>query len=152
MSDLEPVRWGILACGNIANAFAAAVNETGSSVLHAVASRDVDKAQAFAQKHGLKIGTISDLIAYRRRNDNLVSVVEQATITSEFGGEWDMRVYTDTTHGDEHVVLSKGDLSGDDPVLVRMHSLDPMLDMIGTGPKGRAFEFSQSMKINTLDR
>lgn len=52
MSDTRPVKWGILACGSIANAFANAVNETDGSVLHAVASRDVKKAQSFAQKYG----------------------------------------------------------------------------------------------------
>lgn len=101
---------------------------------------------AFAQRHGLKIGTISDLIAYRRRYDNLVKLESESQITSEFGGDWTMRVYTDTTQGAQHIALIKGVISGDDPVLVRMHGLDPMLDMIGTGPKGRAFEFSQAMK------
>jgi 3,4-dihydroxy 2-butanone 4-phosphate synthase/GTP cyclohydrolase II len=101
---------------------------------------------AFAQRHNLKIGTISDLIAYRRRNDNLVRVRKEETITSEFGGDWQMRIYTDETHGDEHIVLSKGDLSGDDPVLVRMHALDPLLDVVGTGPKGRADEFQHAMQ------
>ena len=86
---------------------------------------------AFAQLHGLKIGTISDLIAYRRRHDNLVRVRSEETITSEFGGDWQMKVYADETHGDEHIVLTKGDLSGDAPVLVRMHAMDPMLDIIG---------------------
>jgi 3,4-dihydroxy 2-butanone 4-phosphate synthase/GTP cyclohydrolase II len=101
----------------------------------------------FAQLHGLKIGTISDLISYRRRNDNLVRVKGEEMIQSEFGGEWQMRIFNDETQGAEHIALVKGDISGGSPVLVRMHSLDPMLDMIGTGPKGRAFEFSQSMKI-----
>ena len=101
---------------------------------------------AFAQKHNLKIGTISDLIAYRRRNDNLVKVCKEETIESEFGGEWQMRVYTDETHGDEHIVLTKGDISGGGPVLVRMHAMDPMLDVVGTGPKGRADEFGDAMR------
>ena len=101
---------------------------------------------AFGQRHGLKIGTISDLIAYRRRNDNLVKVRTETPITSEFGGEWMMRVYTDETHGDEHIVLVKGDISTPDPVLVRMHAMDPMLDVIGTGPKGRAHEFQHAME------
>ncbi len=101
---------------------------------------------AFAQRHNLKIGTISDLIGYRRRNDNLVRVQQEETITSEFGGEWNMRIYTDETHGDEHIVLTKGDLSGDDPVLVRMHAMDPMLDIVGTGPTGRADEFKHAMQ------
>ena len=102
---------------------------------------------SFAQRHGLKIGTISDLIAYRRRNDNLVRSGELTKILSEFGGEWDMRVYEDETHGDQHIVLSKGDLTGDTPVLVRMHAMDPMLDLVGIGPKGRADEFGAAMEI-----
>lgn len=101
---------------------------------------------AFAQKHGLKIGTISDLIAYRRRNDNLVKVASSQEIESEFGGMWSMRIYADETHGDEHIVLIKGDISGDAPVLVRMHALDPMLDIVGTGPQGRAAEFGDAMQ------
>ncbi|WP_136442774.1 3,4-dihydroxy-2-butanone-4-phosphate synthase [Pacificoceanicola onchidii] len=101
---------------------------------------------AFAQKHGLKIGTISDLIKYRRRHDNLVQISKEETITSEFGGEWNMRVYVDETHGDEHIVLMKGDISTPEPVLVRMHAMDPMLDVVGTGPSGRAAEFSHAMQ------
>jgi 3,4-dihydroxy 2-butanone 4-phosphate synthase/GTP cyclohydrolase II len=101
---------------------------------------------AFAQRHNLKIGTISDLIAYRRRHDNLVKLRDEQQITSEFGGDWTMRIYTDQTQGAEHIALIKGDISGDEPVLVRMHSLDPMLDMVGVGHEGRAFEFSQAMK------
>ncbi|QFU08679.1 Riboflavin biosynthesis protein RibBA [Rhodobacteraceae bacterium THAF1] len=101
---------------------------------------------AFAQRHNLKIGTISDLIRYRRRNDNLVRNTSEQTITSEFGGEWTMRVYQDETHGAEHIVLIKGDIAGDDPVLVRMHALDPMLDVLGTGPTGRADEFADAMR------
>ena len=102
---------------------------------------------AFAQKHGLKIGTISDLIAYRRRHDNLVRVMREMTINSEFGGQWSLRVYTDTTQGAEHVVLVKGDITTPEPVLVRMHAFDPFLDLIGTGGPGRAGEFSDAMRL-----
>ena len=102
---------------------------------------------AFAQRHNLKIGTISDLIAYRRRHDNLVRVQTEQTITSEFGGDWVMRVYTDQTQGAEHIALIKGDIGGDDPVLVRMHALDPMLDVVGAGPKGRVREFGAAMDL-----
>ena len=102
---------------------------------------------AFAQRHNLKIGTISDLIAYRRRHDNLVAVTEEKTVTSEFGGEWTLRVFTDTAHGDDHIALIKGDLSGEEPVHVRMHALDPMLDVIGLGAEGRAGEFGDAMEI-----
>ncbi|MBF9032462.1 3,4-dihydroxy-2-butanone-4-phosphate synthase [Rhodobacterales bacterium HKCCE3408] len=101
---------------------------------------------AFAQRHNLKIGTISDLIAYRRRHDNLVRQRSEETIESEFGGEWTLRIYTDTTQGAEHIVLIKGDIVTDEPVLVRMHAMDPLLDVVGTGPKGRAREFGAAME------
>ena len=102
---------------------------------------------AFAQLHGLKIGTISDLIAYRRRNDNLVRERDVQTIQSEFGGDWMLRIYTDETQGAEHIALIKGDISTDEPVLVRMHALDPLLDVVGTGGSGRASEFGHAMQL-----
>ena len=102
---------------------------------------------AFAQRHNLKIGTISDLISYRRRHYNLVKQREERVITSEFGGDWTMRIYTDETQGAEHIVLIKGDITGSDPVLVRMHAMDPLLDVVGTGPKGRAGEFGDAMRL-----
>jgi 3,4-dihydroxy 2-butanone 4-phosphate synthase/GTP cyclohydrolase II len=102
---------------------------------------------AFAQLHNLKIGTISDLIAYRRRHDNLVRVRDTSTITSEFGGEWEIRIYTDETQGAEHIALIKGDITTPDPVLVRMHAMDPMLDVVGTGPRGRRNEFGDAMQL-----
>ena len=101
----------------------------------------------FAQRHGLKIGTISDLISYRRRHDNLVKQRSEQQVISEFGGEWTMRVFNDETQGAEHIALIKGDIAGDAPVWVRMHALDPLRDMVGLGPNGRAFEFSNSMKM-----
>ena len=102
---------------------------------------------AFAQKHNVKIGTISDLIAYRRRHDNLVTITKEDTVTSEFGGEWQLRIFKDTAHGDEHIALVKGDIGGDAPCLVRMHALDPMLDVVGLGPVGRRNEFGDAMKL-----
>lgn len=101
----------------------------------------------FAQKHGLKIGTISDLIAYRRRNDNLVKLTEERAVTAEFGGDWTMRIYTDVTEGAEHVVLIKGDITTPGPVLTRMHTLDPLLDVVGLGGAGRTAEFAEAMKL-----
>ena len=88
---------------------------------------------AFAQRHGLKIGTISDLIAYRRRHDNLVNECAQSAVTSMFGGDWMMRIFTDETQGAEHIVLTKGDISTPEPVLVRMHALNPLEDVLGIG-------------------
>ena len=101
----------------------------------------------FAQRHGLKIGTISDLIGYRRRNDNLVRMAGERDVTSEFGGDWRMRTYTDETQGAEHIVLIKGDIHTPEPVLVRMHALDPLLDIVGLGPAGRRDEFGDAMRL-----
>ncbi|MBA3908720.1 MAG: 3,4-dihydroxy-2-butanone-4-phosphate synthase [Rhodobacter sp.] len=101
----------------------------------------------FAQRHGLKIGTISDLIAYRRRHDNLVRVISEQEIVSEFGGTWTMRIYADVTEGAEHVVLIKGDITTGGPVLTRMHTLDPLLDVVGLGPAGRTSEFGDAMRV-----
>jgi len=89
---------------------------------------------AFAQRHRLKVGTISDLIAYRLRNDSLVREIAQRPVTSLTGGTWMMRVFSDATQGAEHIVLSKGDLSTPEPVLVRMHSLNPLEDVLGLHP------------------
>lgn len=88
---------------------------------------------SFAQRHGLKIGTISDLIAYRRRHDNLVREKAVKRVTSVHGGDWLMRIYADETHGSEHIVLTKGDLSGEVPVLARVHQLNPLEDALGIG-------------------
>ena len=85
---------------------------------------------SFAQKHGLKIGTISDLIAYRRKHDNLIREADTATINSVFGGEWLLRVFRDEPGGMEHYTLTKGDVSDGEPVLTRMHVLDPLEDVL----------------------
>ena len=101
----------------------------------------------FAQRHGLKIGTISDLIAYRRRNDNLVKERAVKRVTSAHGGEWIMRIFSDVAQGAEHVVLTKGDIGSDEPVLVRMHALDPLADVLGIGDAEAVSELSGAMKV-----
>ncbi|MGC1259445.1 MAG: 3,4-dihydroxy-2-butanone-4-phosphate synthase [Jannaschia helgolandensis] len=88
---------------------------------------------AFAQLHGLKIGTISDLISYRRRHDNLVNQTDARPVTSRIGGDWLMRIFTDETQGSEHIVLTKGDIDHGGPVLVRMHAMNPLEDALGIG-------------------
>ncbi|KIC16156.1 3,4-dihydroxy-2-butanone-4-phosphate synthase [Leisingera sp. ANG-DT] len=100
----------------------------------------------YAQKHGLKIGTISDLITYRARNDNLVVETSRETVNSEIGGEWEMRLFTDQTHGIEHVVMIKGDITAPEPVLVRTHALHEATDILGLGPKS-ARQLPRAMEI-----
>jgi len=86
----------------------------------------------FAQFHGLKIGTIEDLIAYRRKYDNLVRRDFETTIESQFGGKFDLKVYVNTLEYAEHIALVKGDISDGEPVLVRMHAVNVVDDLIGT--------------------
>ncbi len=100
----------------------------------------------FAKEHGLKIGTISDLIAYRARNDNLVVETSRTTVTSEFGGDWELRLFTDQTHGVEHVVMIKGDITTPDPVLTRTHALHEATDVLGLGPKS-ARQLPRAMEL-----
>ncbi len=90
----------------------------------------------FAQFHGLKIGAIADLIAYRRKYDSLMRLVEATTITSPYGGEFDLKVYANSMDGCEHIALVKGDISGPDPVLVRVHAVNVLEDMLGSGRNG----------------
>ncbi|MEM0943137.1 MAG: 3,4-dihydroxy-2-butanone-4-phosphate synthase, partial [Pseudomonadota bacterium] len=89
---------------------------------------------SFAQKHNLKIGTISELISYRRRHDNLVREVEQAEIKSVIGGRWHVKVFRDQPDGNEHYALIKGDVASGGPVLTRIHVLDPLEDVIALNP------------------
>ena len=99
---------------------------------------------AFAQRHGLKIGTISDLIAYRRRHDNLVRAGTECRVTSDYGGEWQMRIFTDVTGGAEHIALSKGDITTPEPVLVRMHAVNALEDLLAIHPE-RAHQLRDAM-------
>ena len=101
---------------------------------------------AFGQRHGLKIGTISDLIAYRRRYDNLVRESAIRAVHSEFGGEWMLRVFTDNTGDAEHIVMIKGDISDGKPVLVRMHVVNPLDDLLALTP-GRSHQLEMAMNV-----
>lgn len=88
----------------------------------------------FAQEHGLKIGTIADLITYRRRYDNLIKMLKEEKIESVHGGEFTMKIYANSVDYAEHVALVKKDISTDEPVLVRMHSVNFLNDVVGVGP------------------
>lgn len=85
-----------------------------------------------AQHHGLKIATIADLIAYRLKYDSLVSRIEEQTVESAFGGEFQLKIYANTVQNSEHIALVKGDISSGGPVLVRMHACNVLTDMLGT--------------------
>jgi 3,4-dihydroxy 2-butanone 4-phosphate synthase / GTP cyclohydrolase II len=86
---------------------------------------------AFAQLHGLKIGTIADLIAYRRRTERQVERVLETPFDSAYGGRFRMVIYRNILDRTEHVVLTKGKIDPEKPTLVRMHRVDFAADMLG---------------------
>ena len=85
----------------------------------------------FAQLHGLKIATIADLIAYRRRYDHFIHRAIETELESQYGGEFKMMVYLNTVEYAEHIALVKGDISTPEPVLVRMHAINVFDDILG---------------------
>ncbi len=99
----------------------------------------------FAQLHGLKIGTIRDLIAYRRRYDRIVERTVETEFVSRFGGDFKLYVYTNRVAHAEHVALVKGDLHGDEPVLVRMHAMNVLDDVLGDARSGTGQELHAAM-------
>jgi 3,4-dihydroxy 2-butanone 4-phosphate synthase/GTP cyclohydrolase II len=91
----------------------------------------LDDLVAFAQRHGLKIGTIRDLIAYRRRHDHLVEKRAELRFTSRWGGEWTAMTYWNKATGEEQIALVKGRIDPEQPTLVRMHALSMFTDIFG---------------------
>jgi 3,4-dihydroxy 2-butanone 4-phosphate synthase/GTP cyclohydrolase II len=84
----------------------------------------------FAQLHGLKIGTIADLIAYRRRFDHIVQRTAEGPFESRNGGTFRAIAYLNTVENSEHLALVKGDVSGPEPVLVRVQTLNIYDDVL----------------------
>jgi 3,4-dihydroxy 2-butanone 4-phosphate synthase/GTP cyclohydrolase II len=91
---------------------------------------------AFAQRHGLKIGTIEDLIGYRLKHDRIVTQVARKSVVSAFGGAFELYVYATTVEPVEHLALVKGDLSAPEPVLVRVHHVNVAADLLSIGREG----------------
>lgn len=91
----------------------------------------LEDVSAFARRHGLKMMTIADLIAYRRRVDRLVDAVEEVDLPTAFG-HFRLRMYRSRVSNLEHLALIKGDVATDDPVLVRVHSECFTGDVLGS--------------------
>src|SRR6185503_11956547 len=85
----------------------------------------------FAQRHNIKIGTIADLIAYRRRTETIVERRVTTDFHSVFGGDFKLHVYINRIAYAEHVALVKGNVNTTEPVLVRMHALNVLDDVLG---------------------
>ncbi|MBP2303788.1 3,4-dihydroxy-2-butanone-4-phosphate synthase [Azospirillum melinis] len=101
----------------------------------------------FAQFHGLKVGTIADLIAYRRRTETIVEQVLAGNLDSRYGGRFQSYVYINKIQYAEHIALVRGDISGDEPVLVRMHAQSVLDDVLGDRNSGRDNDLHASMEL-----
>jgi 3,4-dihydroxy 2-butanone 4-phosphate synthase/GTP cyclohydrolase II len=85
----------------------------------------------FGREHGLKIGTIADLIAYRRRSERIVTRVASAPFESIYGKDFTIHVYRNSIDGGEHIALVRGDIQEGKPTLVRVHQVDLSADLLG---------------------
>ena len=104
--------------------------------------------EKFALKHGLKIGTIADLIHYRNISERSIKLVDQTKVESE-EGEFDLFAYEDTINGNIHIALVKGKLDSNKEIMVRVQQNNTLQDVIGINQFGSRLSFSQAMnKIN----
>jgi len=103
--------------------------------------------EAFAQRHVVKVASISDLISYRLRNDTFVTRIEESELNSRHGGKFKMYVYANTIEYSEHIVLVKGDITDEEPVLVRVHDFNPLDDILGDSASGHEGKLQAAMRI-----
>jgi len=93
--------------------------------------------EAFAKRHGIRIGTIADLIHYRLSNEHTVARIGESELPTVHG-TFRLVTYEDRIEGGVHMAMVMGDIKRDEPTLVRVHVIDPLRDLVGaeyTGPK-----------------
>ncbi len=100
----------------------------------------------YAEEHGLKIGTIADLIHYRAANESLVSRAGERQIDTPYG-TFRMVVYRDKIGQATHLALVKGDITPDNETLVRVHEPVSLIDVIDANTAGHAYSVPTAMKI-----
>ena len=115
------------------------MNEDGSMARRP----DLEK---FAEKHGIKIGTIVDLIHYRIANEHTVIRVSSNKMETKFG-EFDVHSYKDSISGSLHLAFTKGVIDSDDPLLVRVHIPNTLRDICDVHNSNRtSWSFSDALK------
>ena len=101
----------------------------------------MDDLVPFARRHNLKMGTIRDLIEYRRKHDHLVERVAEVPFTSDYGGQWKLLTYRNKIDGSDSFVLQMGHVDPAQPTLARVHTVSILDDMLGQpGPKKRSLQ------------
>ena len=101
----------------------------------------MDDLVPFARQHGLKMGTIRDLIEYRRKHDHLVQRIAEVPFTSDYGGKWKLITFRNKVDGTDSFVLQMGQVDPAEPTLARVHTISILDDMLGQpGPKKRTLQ------------
>tara|TARA_R110002073_G_scaffold48190_8_gene129724 strand:+ start:1506 stop:2615 length:1110 start_codon:yes stop_codon:yes gene_type:complete len=90
---------------------------------------DGQELREFAAQHGLKIGSIADLIHFRMVNERTIRRIREGVIDTEYG-EFRLTAYRDQTAGDVHLAMSRGDIVAGEPTLVRVHVQSVMRDLV----------------------
>lgn len=98
----------------------------------------------FAQQHGLKIGTIADLIHYRAATESLIERVGARRVRT-FAGEFELVAYRDTPSGAPHLALVKGPIDPQREALVRVHEPTSVLDLIDTEVSVHSWPFGKAL-------
>ncbi len=92
--------------------------------------------ELFAEQHGLKIGTIADLIHYRMIHERTVERVSEQPLDTELG-QFTLVTYRDEVEDTVHMALTRGEISPENPTLVRVHNMEPLRDLLMVTVPGR---------------
>lgn len=102
--------------------------------------------EVFAEQHGLKIGTIADLIHYRLANEQTVVRKDSHEVPTEYG-LFNLHTFEDSIQGGTHLAFTLGDFSAEDPVLVRVHIANTLRDVCDVlTPGGTSWSFSRALE------
>ncbi|MGD2111951.1 MAG: bifunctional 3,4-dihydroxy-2-butanone-4-phosphate synthase/GTP cyclohydrolase II [Gammaproteobacteria bacterium] len=101
--------------------------------------------EIYAREHGLKIGTIEDLIRYRIENEKTVERVSACELSTEHG-VFHLQAYRDTINGDVHLALVMGDIEPGEPTLVRVHMQDTLGDLVDAHTRGRSWPLRHALR------
>jgi 3,4-dihydroxy 2-butanone 4-phosphate synthase / GTP cyclohydrolase II len=102
--------------------------------------------EVFAKKHGIKIGTIADLIEYRNLNETTIEQVASCHLPTE-AGDFQLVTFRDTIDNQIHFALVKGDIKADEPTLVRVHLHDTFSDLLmASRAANRSFPLHTAMQ------
>ena len=101
--------------------------------------------EAFSERHGLKIGTIADLIRYRMANEKTIRRVGECVLPTHHG-DFRLIAYQDTMQGAVHLALVTGKLDGEDATLIRVHVSDSLTDLLGSRRDEHAFSIAAALR------